>query len=75
LPLRPLVIELREWSRIYDELKQEQNRLTNRMRAQLWRYYPQAIELSEDLAAAWLPSRQAGLLPRGYRPAIALYNR
>jgi flagellar biosynthesis regulator FlaF len=37
LPLRPLVIELREWSRIYDELKQEQNRLTNRMRAQLWR--------------------------------------
>jgi transposase len=49
----PLVIELREWSRIYDELKQEQNRLTNRMRAQLWRYYPQAIELSEDLAAAW----------------------
>jgi transposase len=49
----PLVIELREWSRIYDELKQEQNRLTNRMRAQLWRYYPQAIELSDDLAAAW----------------------
>jgi transposase len=49
----PLVIELREWSRIYDELKQEQNRLTNRMRAQLWRYYPQAIELSEDLAAEW----------------------
>src|SRR5215216_4848783 len=38
----PLVIELREWSRIYDELKQEQNRLTNRMRGQLWRYYPQA---------------------------------
>ena len=49
----PLVIELREWSRIYDELKQEQNRLTNRMRAQLWRYYPQAGELSDDLAAEW----------------------
>ena len=49
----PLIIELREWSRIYDELKQEQNRLTNRMRAQLWRYYPQAIELGDDLAAAW----------------------
>lgn len=49
----PLVIELREWSRIYDELKQEQNRLTNRMRGQLWRYYPQALKLGEDLAAAW----------------------
>ena len=48
----PLVIELREWSRIHDELKQEQNRLTNRMRDQLWRYYPQAIELG-DLAADW----------------------
>src|SRR5262245_43617034 len=49
----PLIVELREWSRIYDELKQEQNRLTNRLRGQLWRYYPQAIELSEDLAATW----------------------
>jgi len=49
----PLVIELREWSRIYDELKQEQNRLTNRMRDQLWRYYPQAAKLSDDLSAAW----------------------
>lgn len=49
----PLVIELREWSRMYDELKQEQNRLTNRMRGQLWRYYPQTLELSDDLAATW----------------------
>ena len=49
----PLVVELREWSRIYDELKQEQNRLTNRLRGQLRRYYPQAIELSDDLAATW----------------------
>jgi transposase len=49
----PLVIELREWSRIYDELKQEQNRLTNRMRDQLWRYYPQVGELG-DPSANWL---------------------
>lgn len=48
----PLVIELREWSRIYDELKQEQGRLTNRVRDQLWRYYPQAGELG-DLSADW----------------------
>lgn len=49
----PLVIELREWSRIHEELKQEQNRLSNRVRQQLWRYYPQAGELSDDLAANW----------------------
>jgi transposase len=48
----PLVIELREWSRIYEELKQEQNRLTNRVRDQLWRYYPQAGELG-DPSANW----------------------
>ncbi len=48
----PLVIELREWSRMYEELKQEQSRLANRVRDQLWRYYPQAGELG-DLAADW----------------------
>jgi transposase len=48
----PLVIELREWSRIYEELKQEQSRLSNRVRDQLWRYYPQAGELG-DPAANW----------------------
>jgi len=49
----PLVIELREWSRIHDELAQERSRLANRVRDQLWRYYPQAGELSEDLVADW----------------------
>jgi transposase len=49
----PLVIELREWSRMYEELKQEQSRLANRVRDQLWRYYPQAGELGEP-AANWL---------------------
>jgi len=50
----PLVIELREWSRMHEELRQEQNRLTNRVRDQLWRYYPQALELGgRDLAANW----------------------
>jgi transposase len=55
-PLRiedPLVIQLREWLSIHDELVQEQNRLTNRMESLLWRYYPNMAELTEDLAAAW----------------------
>jgi transposase len=50
----PVLIELREWSRMLDDLQQERNRLTNRVRDQLWRYYPQAIELGEDdLGADW----------------------
>ena len=49
----PLVIELREWSRMHDELKQEQSRLANRVRQQLWRYYPQATELTSDVDADW----------------------
>jgi transposase len=49
----PLVIELREWSRMSDELQQERTRLANRVRQQLWRYYPQALELADDVADEW----------------------
>jgi hypothetical protein len=49
----PLVIELREWSRMADELQQERTRLANRVRQQLWRYYPQAAELTDDVADDW----------------------
>jgi transposase len=49
----PLVIELREWSRMTEELQQERNRLANRVREQLWRYYPQALEITDDFAADW----------------------
>jgi len=34
-----------------EDLSQERNRLANRVREQLWRYYPQALELGDDLAA------------------------
>jgi transposase len=50
----PVIIELREWSRLGDDLKQERNRLANRLRQQLWRYYPQMLELADDVAADWL---------------------
>ena len=49
----PIVIELREWSRLAEDLTQERNRLTNRVREQLWRYYPQALKLSDDLGIEW----------------------
>jgi len=49
----PVIIELREWSRMAEDLQQERTRLANRVREQLWRYYPQALQLTDDLAAAW----------------------
>jgi len=52
--LDPTVIELREWSRIASDLGTERIRLTNRLREQLWRYYPAMLELEADLGAAWL---------------------
>ncbi len=49
----PLVIELREASRLAWELRQERVRLANRLRDQLLRYYPQALGLTDDLGAEW----------------------
>jgi transposase len=50
----PVVVELREWSRIAEDLGAERNRLTNRFREQLWRYFPAILELEADLASEWL---------------------
>jgi len=49
----PTLIELREWSRMSDELTQERTRLGNRIRQQLRRYYPQILELTDEVAAEW----------------------
>ena len=48
------VIALREWSRLAEELQQERVRLGHRIRQQLWRYYPQLLELNEDVTAEWI---------------------
>jgi transposase len=50
----PVVVELREWSRISEEIGVERNRLANRLREQLWRYFPALLELESDLSAGWL---------------------
>jgi transposase len=50
----PSVVELREWSRLAEELQHERVRLGNRVRQQLWRYYPQLLELSDDVTAEWV---------------------
>ena len=46
----PTLVELREYSRLTDELTREKNRLANRIRQQLWRYYPQIAQLDADLS-------------------------
>ena len=49
----PVVIELREWSRIAEDLTAERTSLVNRLRQQLWRYFPAFLELDADLSAPW----------------------
>jgi len=50
----PAVVELREWSRIAEEIGAERVRLANQMRDQLWRYFPAILDLDDDLGAEWL---------------------
>ncbi len=50
----PQVLELRNLSRDAEELTRERVRLQNRCRDQLWRYYPQILELSEQVGENWI---------------------
>ena len=67
-PTDPVIVELREWSRLNEDLTRERVRLANRMREQLWRYYPQFLHAVDDDVAAplalnlWrnLPTPRAG---------------
>lgn len=49
----PDIIELREWSRMAEDLQRERNILGNRTREQLRRFYPQALELTDDMGERW----------------------
>jgi transposase len=53
-PEDPVVIHLRELSRVDDELQQEARRLTNRLRAQLHRFYVQPLALCSGADEPWL---------------------
>ena len=69
----PAIVELREWSRLGEELTRDRVRLAHRMRQQLWRYYPQFLDaVGDDVAAPWaldlwrsLPTPRAGQRARG----------
>ena len=72
-PTDPVIVELREWSRVIEELTRDRVRLANRTRQQLWRYYPQFLAaVGDDVAAPWaldlwrnLPTPRAGQRVRG----------
>ena len=78
-PLDPTIVELREFSRMADDLTKQRNRLANQLREQLWRYYPQFLDLKADLAADWtlalwqlVPTPSAAQAVRPYRVAKLL---
>jgi transposase len=50
----PVIIQMREWSRMADDLRADKIRHTNRLREQLQRYYPQMLKFASDLAEEWL---------------------
>ena len=50
----PLVIQLRELSRVDEDLKRESNQLANRLREQLHRFYAQALKLCPSADEPWL---------------------
>lgn len=48
-----LTIQLRELSRLDDELRDERSRLTNRLREQLYRFFPQMLGLCPNADETW----------------------
>jgi transposase len=50
----PVIIELREYSRMDEEVRDELVRLTNRLRDQLHRFFPQMLELVPAADEPWL---------------------
>lgn len=53
-PDHPRVVELRELSRVEDDLGQELRRLSNRLREQLHRFFPQALTLCPAADDPWV---------------------
>lgn len=79
----PGVIQLRELSRLHGELVEEHGRLANRLREQLWRFYPQLLALSpaaddpwlwELLAQAPTPAQGRRLTPSALRALLARHR-
>lgn len=66
-PEDPLLVELRELSRLEEDLQQEAGRLSNRLREQLHRYFPPLLQLVPAADEPWLWA----LLERAPTPSAA----
>lgn len=64
------IIELREWSRMHDELQGDRNAVVNQMRAQLTRYFPAFLAVAPDPGEDWA-TRLLELIP-DHASAIAV---
>jgi transposase len=53
-PDNPLIVQLREATRVAATLTKDRGRLTSQLRDLLWRYYPQMLQLADDLGDAWI---------------------
>lgn len=54
MPEDPRLVQLREMSRLHEELGTERTRLTNRLRDVLLRFYPQPLALGAAANESWL---------------------
>lgn len=66
-PADPEIVELREWSRIVEELGHDLRRHMNRLHEQLQRYFPAFLALGGDADAAW----KLALIEMAPTPAMA----
>jgi transposase len=53
-PDNPLIVQLREASRIATSLTKDRGRITSQLHDLLWRYYPQILQLADDVGDAWI---------------------
>lgn len=53
-PDNPLIVQLREATHAAATLTKDRGRLTSQLRDLLWRYYPQMLQLADDLGDAWI---------------------
>lgn len=66
-PVDPVIMELREWSRMADEHARDMRRYVGRLREQLQRYFPAFLTLGGDDDAAW----KLAILELAPKPATA----
>jgi transposase len=53
-PDDPITIQLREHVRMREELLEDENRITNRLRDQLLRHFPQLVKFNGAVSDAWM---------------------